>query len=446
MNIIVVGIGNVGYIVTEVLSQYHDVMIIDNDKVTVEKVKSLLNVSVLYDDGSNPKVLRSAIERHHADIVISTTARDDENLLISMLSKMIKPEIKTIVRIRNPDFAIEPSPQTVDQIISPEIMMANKMAELALLENAVDYESIEAMDLGLALFEVTDDHKDIIGKMSIDIQKPKDCTIVAIYRGDEIIMEHEMTAIHVGDMIRVLGSPESIHAFNDMMGVKRPANEFLIIGGGVAGSQTARLLESRKRYVKLFESDRKRCTELAKELTSTVIVNGSGVDPYLLKSENAGRADVIIASTDVDETNLLSGLMGKKLGAYKIVSRYSMVEYEDIFEYTGIKTIVGNYRVVANGVTKTLISNDKAILKMKNPDELFFTVTVNPRSAVCNEHTGDIKLPKGCRLTCLIRNNDKIYPDMYTKFQANDRAVLYTYNVNKNKLEKMFGTSIDIDV
>ena len=255
-----------------------------------------------------------------------------------------------------------------------------------------------------------------------------------------------MTAIHVGDMIRVLGSPESIHAFNDMMGVKRPANEFLIIGGGVAGSQTARLLESRKRYVKLFESDRKRCTELAKELTSTVIVNGSGVDPYLLKSENAGRADVIIASTDVDETNLLSGLMGKKLGAYKIVSRYSMVEYEDIFEYTGIKTIVGNYRVVANGVTKTLISNDKAILKMKNPDELFFTVTVNPRSAVCNEHTGDIKLPKGCRLTCLIRNNDKIYPDMYTKFQANDRAVLYTYNVNKNKLEKMFGTSIDIDV
>ena len=80
------------------------------------------------------------------------------------------------------------------------------------------------------------------------------------------------------------------------------------------------------------------------------------------------------------------------------------------------------------------------------PDELFFTVTVNPRSAVCNEHTGDIKLPKGCRLTCLIRNNDKIYPDMYTKFQANDRAVLYTYNVNKNKLEKMFGTSIDIDV
>ena len=446
MNIIVVGIGNVGYIVTEVLSQYHDVMIIDNDKATIEKAKSLLNVSVLYEDGSNPKVLRSAIERHNVDIVVSTTGRDDDNLLISMLSKMIKPGIKTIVRVRNPDFAIEPSPETVDQIISPEIMIANKMAELALLENAVDYESIEAMDLGLALFEVTDDHKEIIGKMSIDIKKPKDCTIVAIYRDDEIIIEHDMTVIHVGDLIRVLGSPESIHEFNDMMGVSRPANEFAIIGGGVAGSQTAKLLESRKRYVKLIESDRKRCTELAKELTSTVIVNGSGVDPYLLKSENAGRADVIIASTDTDETNLLSGLMGKKLGAYKIVSRYSMIEYEDIFEYTGIKTIVGNHRVIANGVTKTLISSDKAILKMRNPDELFFTVNVNPRSDVCNEHTGDVKLPKGCRLTCIIRNDEKVYPDMYTKFQANDRAILYTHNANKSKLERMFGTRIDIDV
>ena len=243
MNIIIVGIGSVGFTTTEVLSHYNDVLIIDHDRNVIEKAKNLLNVSVLYEDGTNPKVLEGAINRHNADVVISTTGRDDDNLLICMLAKIIKPDLrKTIARIRDPDYSISTSEKTVDQIISPEIMTANKMAELALLENAVDYESIESLDLGLAVFEVTEAHTNILGKMTINIEMPKNCTVMAIYRDDEVIINHEMVQIRVGDRIRVLGSPDGIRDFNTMMGVQRDATEFIIVGGGVAG-QTAGIQE-----------------------------------------------------------------------------------------------------------------------------------------------------------------------------------------------------------
>ncbi len=446
MNIIIVGIGSVGFTATEVLSHYHDVMIIDHDRNVIEKAKNLLNVSVLYEVGANQKVLEGAITRHKADVVISTTGRDDDNLLICMLSKIINPGIKTIARIRDPDYLINTSDKTVDQIISPEIMTANKMAELALLENAIDYESIESMDLGLAVFEVTEAHTKMLGQMIINLEMPDDCSVMAIYRDDDVIMNPEMVQIRVGDRIRVLGSPDGIRSFNTMMGVQRDATEFIIIGGGVAGSRTAKLLESKKRYVKLFEMDPKKCSKLAKDLNTSIIVNGSGVDPHLLRSENVGRADVMIAITDTDETNLLACLMGMKLGTTKVISRYSMVEYEDIFDFTGIRSTVGNHRVVANEVTKTLIEDEKAILRMKRDGELFLSVKVEARSKVSNERLGDINFPEGCRVGCIIRDKEKIYPRMDTVFKADDRVILFTYNSSKSKLEKLFGTRIDIEV
>lgn len=446
MNIIIVGAGSVGYTAAEVLCSIHDILIIENNSATAENVKGLLNVSVLHEDGASPRVLESAITRHQADVIISTTGRDEENLFISMMSKRIKGTIKTIARIRNPDYLIATSSECVDQLISPELITANKIAALALLENAVDYESIESMDMELTTFEVKKDHSDIIGHVVINLNLPSETSVVAIYRGDDVILNNETTELHIGDRICVLGSPGGIAEFNAMMGVAHEANEFIIMGGGIAGERTAKILESKKKYVKLFEPNVEKCRRLARAFNNVIIVNGSGVDPHLLRSENVGRADVLIAITDVDETNLLSCLMGMKLGVEKIISRYSMVEYEDIFDFTGIKTTIGHYRVVANEITKTLISDEQSILRMKREGELFFSVNVDSRSKLCNEHLGDIRLPEGARVVCILRGEERIYPRMDSQFKLGDKVLMFTYNVKMSKLERLFGMAIGIDV
>ena len=105
MNVIVVGAGKVGYIVAERLSreESNNVMVIENDPQAADKVAMSLNISLINDTGSNPRVLRDAMKMNDPDVVISTVARDEDNLFICMIAKNLKPDVKTIARIRDQD-------------------------------------------------------------------------------------------------------------------------------------------------------------------------------------------------------------------------------------------------------------------------------------------------------------------------------------------------------
>lgn len=446
MNIIIVGAGSVGFTAAEVLCRVHDVLIIESNKQRADTAKSLLNVSVLQEDGASPSVIESAITRHQADAIMCTTGRDDLNLFVAMYSKKVKPGIRAIPRVRSPDYCTPKVGECVDQILSPEMSLADKIATMATLENCVDYESIESMKMGLATFAVTEGHEDIVGSIVINLRIPAQTSIVAIYRGEDVILSCETTELHPGDKIVVLGSPDGLSEFNSMMGIQRKANEVIVVGGGVAGEYTAKILEGNKKYVKLFEIDSERCQRLSRSVNTVIIIHGSGVDPHLLRSESVGRADVLVALTGVDETNLLACLMASKLGVPKMIARYSTVEYEGIFDFTGVPTTVGFHRVIANDVTKTLISDEQAILRMRRAGELFFSVKVDARSKVKGVHFGDLRLPDGVRIACIVRGREAVYPRMDTQFQADDKVLVFTYNAKMGQVERLFGTPIDIDV
>ncbi len=446
MDVIVVGAGKVGFTVSEVLAPHNNVMVIENDDKVAEKIKNMLDVMVYNDDGINPRVIKDAISRHGAEVVIATTANDENNLFICMMAKRYNPEIKTIARIKNHDFMDIDEVNGVDQIFSPEALIGDQIATLATLHNAVEYEPLDAMKMGLATFLVSSGHTEIIGKVVIGLDLPDETYVVAIYRGNDIILDSETTELHVGDRICVLGTEQGISDFNRMMGILRETNEIVILGATITGIHTAMKLQSKKHYVKIIEPDSSTCKKLARQFSNTSIINGNPVDPHMLKMEAVGRADVLIALNSTDEKNILASLMGKKMGAGKIISEYSMPEYEDIFGFTGIDSIIGYHKVVANEITKTLVSDEDAILKMKYDGELFFSINVKENSDITGERVGDVKLPPGCRTVCIIRGDEKVFPRIDTQYLPNDKVLMFTYNAKLSKLEKMFRTELHYDL
>lgn len=443
MNVIVVGAGNVGFTVAETLSSVHDVLVIEESDSRAETVKDLLSVAVLHEDGTNPRVLKDILERHNAEIIVSTLSRDDANLFVCMMAKTMRPAIRTVARVRHPDFMIKTDEGNVvgaDQIMSPEQITARKLAVLALLENATDYELLDAMGLAMATFLVTKEHTNIVGKVVINLPIPDECTVVTIYRNEDVIIFNETTELHAGDRICVLGSPEAVQKFNKMMGYPREAKEIVILGGGIIGSQIARILEVHKKYVKVIEKDPAKSRKLARELDTALVVNANAVDPYILRSENVGRADVLISATDSDEKNLLACLISMEMGSQKVISRYTMREYEDVFDFTGIRIAVGYHLVVANEITKTMITDEQSILRMKHEGELFFSVSVKDKRD--GALVGDLKLPEGARIVCIIRGDQKIYPRMDTKLKTGDKVLVFTYKANLSKLGNLFDTKI----
>ena len=442
MKIIVIGAGSVGYTVAETLASVHNVLVIEGDGSRAENIKDLLNVSVLHEDGTNPQVLKDSIIKHEADMLISCLANDDANLFVCMSVKIIFPRIKTVARVRHPDFirhAEEGTFRGADQILSPEYISAKKLALIAQMENVVDYEDLGKHDLVIVTFLVTKAHTNIIGKIVINLPIPEGCTVVTIYRGDEVIINNETTELHAGDGICVLGDNEAIHKFNKMMGYEREAKEVAILGGGSIGSQTAKMLED-KMYVKIIETNFEKSRKLAREFSSALVINASAVDPHTLRAENVGRADVVISATDSDEMNLLASLMAMEMGARKVVSRYTKKEYKDVFKFTGIQVSIGYHLEIANEITKTLITDERALLKMRHNGEMFFSAHVT--DSTVNKRLGDMRFPEGVRVLCIIREGEKIYPRYDTKLAANDTVLIFAFRSNMNKLRKMFEINV----
>ncbi|MDR2698618.1 MAG: NAD-binding protein [Candidatus Methanoplasma sp.] len=450
MKVVVIGAGNVGFTSAEALSKVHDVLIVEKDALRAENAKALLNASVLHEDGSNPKVIEAAIKRIDADIIVSAVPDDSHNLFICLMAKQIKPTIRTVACLRDPDFTVKTSKEGsegVDLLISPELITAEKIERLALLENAIAFDHIPGMGVDLAVFKIEEGH-DLVGKVVLEADLPPDCNIISITRGDNVILNTETAEIHAGDRIRVVGSPESISSFNRTVGVKKEAKEFVILGASVVGVETARRLarSGKKKIVKIIEIDEELSRNAARELPDVAVVNADFIDLSILRSENVQRADAVIAVSSKDERNLLACIAGLRFGTKKIISRYSNQEYEEIFRYTGIESIIGYRRVIQNEISKNLLLDRGAILSVEGDKEYLFSVTVDERSVLLENRPGDINMPDGIRIAALRRGEDTIYPRMNTVFKRGDKVLLFTHMVNPVKLSKLFGQSTPLEL
>lgn len=449
MDVIIIGAGNVGYTIAEAFSRIHNVMVVDLDEKRVTDVQEMLNVGTLQANGASPVVLQNIITKS-TGMLLAVTQSDEINMFSCMAAKAINPDIQTVARIRDSDYIYELKDTGkylgADHIISPELLTADKMARIALIENAVDIENLDSMGLLVVTFIVKKEHTSILGEAVINLKMPDQASIVAIYRGDDVIVFNETTQLEVGDLICVIGKKEGIDQFNKMMGVIREAKDFVILGGGTIGKRIAKTLEKEKSYVRLLEKDEAKCHILSRDFDHVLVINANAVDPRALKAENVGAADVLISATNSDEKNLLACLVARQLGIPKVISRYSRREYEDVFAMTNVHGAIGYHRVVANEITKRMISDENAILQMRHEKELFFSIILNEKSGLAEILVGDLKLPEGSRIVAIVRGSEAIFPRLDTGLKVNDKLLIFAYDVKMSKLEKLFHTNIEAEI
>jgi trk system potassium uptake protein TrkA len=446
MKVIIIGAGGIGYVAAETISDTHDVLIIENDATLADIAKNRLSVSVLHEDGTNPKILEHAIETHKTDVIISTLDRDDSNLFICMMAKRINPNIRTVASITNPDYVIKTTDEGipgVDIIISPELLTAEKMYKLCTLENALDYEIMPVFKTSMVVFQVPAD-SDLVGKVVMFVFNSDDATAFAIYRNDDLFFQVESMEIHAGDRICIMGSEAAINRFNEELGIENTSREIIILGGTIVGRHLAKLLaeDPKKRYVKIIEKNQDVCKELFRILTGVLVVNGDFTEPNIQASENIFRSDCLVSVTNQDDTNLLMCMSAQKYNTNKIVSRYLKKEYMDIFMFTGLDTIIGFDRIVSNEIAKCVMSTDNVVMRMRNRDEQFFIHDVNKQSKLIERYYGDLSLPNGLSVLAIYRNGTIIYPMMDTKFVEGDRVLVFTNFTKEKDLAKVFGRKV----
>ena len=96
----------------------------------------------------------------------------------------------------------------------------------------------------------------------------------------------------------------------------------VIIGGGQTGAHLAEKFCEDEHDVVVIDSDPARLTELDAHL-DLMSVQGDGANPGVLEEADVERADMVVAVTDRDDTNILSCIFARARGVARTVARVS---------------------------------------------------------------------------------------------------------------------------
>ena len=108
MNIVILGAGKTGAFVASILSQQeHNVILIDQDAIALEKVGREIDVATLYASAPSWKLFEE-LAGNRPDVFFAATGNDETNLVCCAIAKNLGFP-KTVARIKTSDYLSHPT-------------------------------------------------------------------------------------------------------------------------------------------------------------------------------------------------------------------------------------------------------------------------------------------------------------------------------------------------
>lgn len=200
MYIIVVGGGKVGYYLTKtLLSEGHEVLLIERISEKTEEYVEQFGAVVLAGDGAEAATLAAA-GAGRADVVIAVTGEDEDNLVIAQMAKQKFNVDKTIARVNNP------KNETLFRTLGIDVTVSQTNYILNLIEQSIpDQSFVHLMNLkheDMAIVDAKINDCSVAAHQRLDnIDLPDNCNIAAIIRGSELVIPTGSTVLQPGDDI-----------------------------------------------------------------------------------------------------------------------------------------------------------------------------------------------------------------------------------------------------
>jgi trk system potassium uptake protein TrkA len=212
MRVVIAGGGNVGtYIAKELQQAGHDVLIveIDPDRVARQtKINEPPGVTWLNVDGCEVSELAKA-EPSKADVMVAVTGDDEDNLVISLLSKQEFGVPRVVARVNNPsnEWMFNASWGVDVSVSTPHLLTAlvEEAVSVGALVRLLSFENDRAR-----LSEVTLAQNSPAEGVEIrNLGLPRDSTVVAVLRSDHLVVPRGDTVLGAGDEVLVLATVDA---------------------------------------------------------------------------------------------------------------------------------------------------------------------------------------------------------------------------------------------
>lgn len=201
----------------------------------------------------------------------------------------------------------------------------------------------------------------------------------------------------------------------------------IIIGCGKVGLTLAEQLCQENHAVTLVDLDQSRLDDAVNSLDVQAVL-GNGVNHQTLIDAGIEETELLIAVTDHDELNMLSCLMGRKLGNCQTIARVRNPSYYQDIGYIkdelGLTMVSNPELAAAQDIFRILrIPSALDVDTFEKSRVNMLRFEIRPDSPLCGKNMMDInELLEGNMLVCIRqRDGEIVIPNGTTDLQAGDQ-------------------------
>ena len=227
--------------------------------------------------------------------------------------------------------------------------------------------------------------------------------------------------------------------------------KIIIAGAGEVGTHLAKMLSNENQDIILIDTDDEKLYDI--ELNHDLMVRtGSCTSLKVLKDSGVKNADLFIAVTPHETTNITACMLATNLGAVKTLARVDNYEYllpvnREFFKKLGVDHLIYPEQLAAEEIVSSIKVNwVRQWLEFAGGALLLLCLKVRDNAPILNKPFQEVFVEdKRTHVVAIKRRSETIIPTGQDSIEANDIVYFMTTNDYLPKLRAQTGKeSIDI--
>jgi len=456
MRVIISGAGQVGYGIAERLSlEGNEVTVIDSNPVLVQRIRDTLDARGIHGHGSHPDVLSVAGARD-ADMLIAVTQVDEVNMTACQVAHSIFEVPTRVARIRAQSyldaqwrnlFARDHLP--IDVIISPEIEVGDLILQRLAYPGADDIVTFEDEQVVVLVIQIGEDCAVIDTPLRhlTDLFPNLKANVLGVRRDGKAMAMSSKEEIREGDQAVVAVTRDQVQRVLGLFGRDEESpHRVVIAGAGNVGRYVAGKLASRPNNVtvRLIESNRHVAQIAAESMDNSVVVFGDALQEDILREVDVTQADMFLALTNDDETNILSSVLADELGCPANFALVNQAQYPRFARRLGVDAFINPRAVTVSRILRHVRRGRiRGVYSLFDGSAELLEAEALETSTLVGKPLREFKFEEGIRIGAVIRGTEVIMPTGDTRIEAGDLVIVFAVAEKVKEVEQMFRVSID---
>jgi trk system potassium uptake protein TrkA len=464
MSFVILGAGGVGFqLAKQLVDEGKDVVLIEKDAEKAKQANNLLDCLVLNEVGNNLDTLRRA-GIASAEYFIGVTDSDEVNMIACGMVSGESGVPYKVARIRNIDYSNTQVVQRpflgINHIVNPEIEASRAIVQA--IERGAVSDVVFFEKSMLQMRSLTVSGNSTFDNKSVEEIKglfPDNFLVAVILRENHFLIPKGNTVVRENDKIYLIATEESFENIFSQVGKKRmEAKRIVLIGGSTVGRYVVEHFLERKKpglsifkkllrpfgsagrhHVSIIDNDYDTCKYLSEHYPAALVINANISDEGFSDEQEMADADVVIATTENQELNIVNAVYAKTLGAKRSIALVKKSNYVQIATTLGIDVAISPTDSMVSSILQFIrTSNVRSVHSLSGGKVEVTELSVSEGSRVKDKPLRKVKLPQDTLVLSVIRDDQDIIPDGGFRFQSGDHVIVITGRESVSKIESLF--------